>query len=310
MTLYVNGLPADVLELVDGDGAPLPTVPATDREESDAAAKVTVNAGGGSQPLDPTTIPGLGLWLDASQIIGLGDGDPVASWADESGNGRDAVQADETKQPTYVANALNAKPIVRFGGDGSGGDPFHWLALGSGLDLLQDVPGLTICAVFQNITTSNDYLFNASSGTEPTLRRAGFEPALGQVNQCHASNDDEQEILVEVDANIAPTSGSAVPTGCPLSSVVAIDLARGSLGWECGSAGNPNEFSLQDWNAALANTPDTPSLSITVGSLSAESGDEGNFNGDIAELLIYQRALNLQERRQLIEYLSAKWDTL
>ena len=54
-------------------------------------------------------------------------------------------------------------------------------------------------------------------------------------------------------------------------------------------------------------TPDTPSLAITLGAI----GDlTDGLRGDVAELALYQRALNASERRQLVEYLSVKWATL
>lgn len=62
----------------------------------------------------PTDIAGCIDWLDASQIVGLSNGDPVPTWTDESGNGNDAVQATGAKQPSYQTNQLNGHPIVRF----------------------------------------------------------------------------------------------------------------------------------------------------------------------------------------------------
>lgn len=57
------------------------------------------------------------LWLDASQIVGLADADPVATWADVSGNGRDFTQSTEADKPVYKTSILNGKPVVRFVND-------------------------------------------------------------------------------------------------------------------------------------------------------------------------------------------------
>jgi hypothetical protein len=64
----------------------------------------------------PRSIASLQLWLDASQITGLNDGDAVTTWADLSGNGNDATQATGSKKPTYQTNELNGRPVVRFDG--------------------------------------------------------------------------------------------------------------------------------------------------------------------------------------------------
>lgn len=59
---------------------------------------------------------GLVLWLDASQIVGLNDGDPVSTWPDSSGNGNDATQATASKKPTYETGVQNGLPVVRLDG--------------------------------------------------------------------------------------------------------------------------------------------------------------------------------------------------
>ena len=47
---------------------------------------------------------------------------------------------------------------------------------------------------------------------------------------------------------------------------------------------------------------------IAIGSTSDQTTE--GLNADMAELIVYQRALNARERRQVFEYLSAKWGTL
>ncbi len=59
----------------------------------------------------PTDVAGLKLWVKADSLA-LNDGDPVGTWADQSGNGNDLVQATAAKKPTYKANILNGLPVV------------------------------------------------------------------------------------------------------------------------------------------------------------------------------------------------------
>src|SRR3990167_5696375 len=54
----------------------------------------------------PTDLSNLLLWLDASQITGLNDGDAVASWTDLSGNGNHATQSTAAAKPTYKTNII------------------------------------------------------------------------------------------------------------------------------------------------------------------------------------------------------------
>ncbi len=65
----------------------------------------------------PTDIAGCQIWLDANQIEGLNDGDLVTTWSDVSGAGNDAAQATATNKPTYKTNIVNGLPVVRFDGN-------------------------------------------------------------------------------------------------------------------------------------------------------------------------------------------------
>ena len=62
---------------------------------------------------DPKTLGGLAAWYDASKASSITlNGSNVSSWADLSGNGRDATQATAANQPSYSTAALNGKNVV------------------------------------------------------------------------------------------------------------------------------------------------------------------------------------------------------
>ncbi len=58
---------------------------------------------------------GLDVWLDSTSGITL-NGSTVSQWNDLSGNNKHAVMSTAGSQPTYVLNALNGKPVLRFDG--------------------------------------------------------------------------------------------------------------------------------------------------------------------------------------------------
>lgn len=76
--------------------------------------RATVEIEPGGAVFQPTDVGGCVLWVKADAITGLSDGDPVGTWADQSGNGNDLVQATAAKKPTYETNECNGEPIVRF----------------------------------------------------------------------------------------------------------------------------------------------------------------------------------------------------
>ncbi len=71
--------------------------------------------GGAATTFSPADIAGLTLWLKADAIVGLNDGDPVASWADSSGLSNTATGA-AIQRPEYKTAIVNSLPVVRFNG--------------------------------------------------------------------------------------------------------------------------------------------------------------------------------------------------
>lgn len=57
---------------------------------------------------------GLAVWFKLDMLTNLADGAAVSLWPDASGNGCDAFQALAANRPTFVANAINGQPAVRF----------------------------------------------------------------------------------------------------------------------------------------------------------------------------------------------------
>jgi hypothetical protein len=76
-----------------------------------------------SYPFIPTN--GLSLWLDANDsatVLNSGtpatNGDPVSQWSDKSGNNNHATQSNGSLQPILSTNTLNGKPTIYFDGSG------------------------------------------------------------------------------------------------------------------------------------------------------------------------------------------------
>lgn len=69
---------------------------------------------GGVSPFSPSDLPGLKLWLKAD-ALSLNNNDPVATWTDSSGN-NNAVQATAGAKPLFKTSILNGKPVIRFDG--------------------------------------------------------------------------------------------------------------------------------------------------------------------------------------------------
>lgn len=74
--------------------------------------QTAMQSGGGAAAWTPASIAGLKVWLDASQITGLNDGDAVATWSDLSGNALNFTQGTASRRPLYKTAVQNGLPGV------------------------------------------------------------------------------------------------------------------------------------------------------------------------------------------------------
>jgi hypothetical protein len=236
-------------------------------------------------PPEPFAGPDLVLWLDAQHIDGRGGtnrpprhGDPIDVWGDRSSYRNDARQAIPQLRPTYVRDAMDGGlAAVHF-------EAAQRQHLSAGNPPSLDLSVLTAYVVAQAGKSGSDmWLFSKNHWGPPwtgygiAISKEGLRPwpHLGLETGAHGyfefgGNLDFGFRIVEVsyDGKIAK---GRLETRSDREQVV-----RGRI------AGN---------NQAL-----------TIGTLASQYLD-----GDIAEILIYRRALNDQEREQTSRYLMGKY---
>lgn len=102
-------------------------------------------------------VPGLGsliLWLDATQITGVSDGDDLSTWSDLSSSGTDFTTGTA---PSYHTNVQNGNAVVRFV-DGSS----EFLTNGASINLST---GFTCLAAIEvDTSTANNAVISKSTG--------------------------------------------------------------------------------------------------------------------------------------------------
>jgi len=72
---------------------------------------ITIDNNGTSTPSLESTLT---AWFKADALTGISNGDAVDNWADLSGKGHNAVQILSNRCPTYMAEAMNGHPVIRF----------------------------------------------------------------------------------------------------------------------------------------------------------------------------------------------------
>lgn len=241
-----------------------------------SAAEVQDLVTGACQPND-----GLALWVRADAGATL-NGSAVTQWTDQSGNNRLAVQSSTASQPMLISNAVNGLPAVRFDGI----DDFLTFNLP-----VNGLTGMTMMIVAANTV-------NHAAGSSQAEHAALFwneTPLWGTVyltplqSKVHfrfgTTQIGNQPVYTRpVTTGTAFTISTAVKNGSTESLYVngSLVLAQGGK------------------LTTIAGCRDT-------GNIGRGYNDNTYYSGDIAEVLVYTRALTSAERQTVESYLCDKY---
>ncbi len=247
-------------------------------------------SGGASAP--PT---GAKLWLKADAITGLADGAKVANWADSSGNANDASQATAANQPTYVANGQNSLPTVRF----------------DDLDADSTANGVQFLDSKATVQTKSGASFTAlvvfrSDDAGVSAGALEGRDNLFQPLDADAGNLGRTVLFLDTDA-----SGNHKLQSVSAQASLVADSNYTPATWKMATV-------VQDASAATlalfvnGNTEKVVSMGAEGGQngawrIGATKQGHGGLKGEIAEILVYDRALTAAERQEAESYLGKKW---
>lgn len=229
----------------------------------------------------PQSFSGNVLHLRSDAGTTLADGDTTVDiWADQSGNGNDASAPAAINRPLYVENALNGKPVVR--GDGVS----ERLSIQNSIkNTLGDE--YTVFIV-EYVTESEGFasLFKIS-GDNVGSRGVEFRNSGSGNFSVHLIDltDGSQEV-----ASFVSTNNYEIVTGRRKRNDVIESYVNGFLNSSNPSADFPVNFS-----------PSNPCW------IFYDSNGGRYLGGDIAEIIVYNRAFSASERQQTEQYLSNKY---
>jgi hypothetical protein len=236
----------------------------------------------------PQNVPGLQVWLDASTSnnFTFSSGTTISSWVDKSGNGHNATA---TNGPTWVSGAKNGLGVVRF------------------VD--------TSAQYF-----SNSEMQHARERTVFIVRKFGSaidgKPVIGFPTRI---TDTWRGLYIWSNSEYGFNSWNGDSYGTNSFSTSNYEIDAGT--WRepiPDSAGNVNWTSS---NFSLRINGSAKTLSVSRSSLQerqqylngyyiARGGAPGgvqHLNGDIGEILIYDRVLTIAEQQTVEAYLTSKW---
>ena len=213
-------------------------------------------------------VTNLVLWLSADTLAGSSNGAPVALWRDHSGWNDHGVQTNVNNQPTWLNGAVNGRPAVTFAGSQS-----------------------LLLTNFVNVVASSGQAEVYVVLSAPT----NYPATPGAAWQFGASPNPD--FYPNSDGTISDDFGSL--NGYKF--VPPISLSQYHL-YNASVANN-------QWNARLNGFMAYSSAANTYGwSASPELGNLTNsFGGNIAEVLVFNRTLTVDERDAVAGYLDQKY---
>jgi hypothetical protein len=212
------------------------------------------------------------LWLDAddSGTITLDSG-AVSEWQDKSGNARHGTQSTAIRRPVVNATGINSKPTISF--DGSD----DRLLFPTGF--LNGATAFTVAMVMRGPSQSNDAIWGPSTdfatGLELIFALVISQPTTVRINAPSKITD-----------NAWNTNDTAAVTAITASS-------SATDGWRNGTS--------------IAST--TGNSALNFNGVYAMGSYANGFNAamNMAEFIICESALGVDDRQKLEGYLAHKW---
>jgi hypothetical protein len=248
--------------------------------------------GGTASPLPAINSGKLQLWLRADTGVIITNGDYVSQWQDQSGNGNDAVQTSSNSQPLLVyPPGLGGRAAVRFEGVLNAADGDYLIGAGD-VGVPNAMTAFTVYNAFSNVIGATDWgavlwFVGSPAGSASSRGCAIFHGLLDFTTW------DGNELT----PFIVPTNTYRICTdrlNGDLSTVEIFD----------NSANSATNFSFVMTGQAA------PAAGYYVGALDPSVASYYNgrcFDGDIAELMIYQGYLSDADRVGVLGYLQDKY---
>jgi len=228
------------------------------------------------------------LWLDASDSTTITIDTGIGEWRDKSGNGRHPANTTDAAQPGLISAELNGLDIARF--DGSNDSLIFPGSTATDYPLKFSTASFAVLAIIKPsalVATVNIFFGSRAAAT-------GWFAGFG-------TNDPYFRLYADAE-KWEPAPMTAITATTTWQSFVAT-APRGATGKY-----RKNGTTLQSTTSAVGTQSLSNSLQVRLGSyVDASNVTTGQFNGDIAELLLYEGVIT-DDLIQLWEgYAHWKW---
>lgn len=246
------------------------------------------------QPFLPTRMGGgnLQLWLDASDTSTITEsGGSVSAWADKSGNGNNATQGTASAQPLTGVADMNGKNVIRFDG-------------------VNDALSVAASSTINNIWASGGtviVVYRVNNVNGRALDKSGASGTAGWRLYWTDESAGEQDLLFQHDA--------ATGEYGTITTAREISQTKPTINIATYSKATPSTFANFYIDSTTASSVGV--FGSGSGAADDDSGSDlyiGNredlarpMNGDVAEIIAYDRTLSSAEISLVYSYLANKW---
>ncbi|MCB9446949.1 MAG: PKD domain-containing protein [Flavobacteriales bacterium] len=225
--------------------------------------------------VSPDLIPGIALWLRSDSVARSND--TVSTIFDRSGNGRNASQATDASKPLYIPAepGVNNHPSIRFDGTND---------FMTGTGALGGITKYTFFMVSRiRAHKSYNWIFqNAPAGTSANFSISGN--ASGKYSHWAVGGGGQGMF-----------NNAVATTDYDIITVVSSNDST------------PKARFFKDGFAEGTNTNSTSTHAADGYTLGRWNGGGSNFNGEIIEIILYDRRLSSDERQQVENYLRYRY---
>ena len=243
---------------------------------------------------------GLVLWLDASDPHADGtqpeDGDRIRRWIDKSSAHNNAIAIDRSARYTAQVGALNDRPALQFFRENDNvGSKFYVM----GLDIRAVTrPDLTVFTVYQPLANEPNNGLWGNDNLEWDRFFLSYHPSFG---------DGVNDGLVSLGPTLAgETIPDAGDTSVAHLMTVGYDGEIDSHGVNVGKENG--SYVYTDCQVQRRFTDSSDATNAQMNFIIGADGDNSVYDGYIAELIVYERALTDEELSYVYMYLSTKYE--
>ncbi len=214
----------------------------------------------------------LQLWLRADTGITTSGG-PISQWSDQTTNNNNATQSSAPNRPSLITNALNGEPAV------------HFIEADGQFLVTSNFPASWTAAEAFVVTRAA----SASPSGTPVLWQVGAEPTFYPYSD--GTIRDHFGATAAVPYNVVTPATS-------LTNFLVYNEVSTSTEWTC----RINGF------VQYTTSVNVPGFSTPY--IGWQAGTGNTFDGDITEIMLFDRELSQVERQMVVQYLNAKYQCI